>query len=402
MRVKLKIKDILQYFLVILIILSGETIWEKVPNEVVRERFTLFIYGGATLILTFLLFVGNKRIKKANYRSTIVWGIYFIFLLFENILIYKVNTALLFSIPTLLLIVYTFFNLEEITCIMDKFYNIVFIIAASSLIIYILYIVLNIIVPPASFPFLRNNWVQYAPSFYLFFYPQGIRNCAFFYEAPKFNVILSLALAYSCYIKKEFLTLRNIIILATVVSAQSVTGVLIVLLIFLSKLLFKDDKFSSKDNNLLILIFPAILVMTSIFANDIFLDKLNSASGSERLLDYLIGFKAWLKAPIFGVGIGNNNTIDSVAAELGRTSLGFSNGLFRILVQGGIYLLILLIFPLIRFIRAGIKHGRPYLIFYCFVFLFLVITTSFSNTLVYSLVVSGMLGYVQLLKIKNN
>ena len=46
MIVKFKIKDILQYFLVILVILSGETIWEKIPNEVARERFTLFIYGG--------------------------------------------------------------------------------------------------------------------------------------------------------------------------------------------------------------------------------------------------------------------------------------------------------------------------------------------------------------------
>lgn len=120
-----------------------------------------------------------------------------------------VNLALLFTIPTALMILYFSFNLGELSSVMEKTYNIIYIIALTSLIIFIPYVLLGILDAPTLFPFLRNNWTQYAPSFYIYSYPQGNRNCAFFYEAPKYNVILTLALAYSCYIKKECLLLEN-------------------------------------------------------------------------------------------------------------------------------------------------------------------------------------------------
>lgn len=382
---KYKIKNCLQYMFVLFVILASETIWEKMPNKVARDKFSLFVYGMASIIVVLLILSGNKIIKKRSARSIFLYSMYFILLIAINAVIYKVNVALLFSIPTLLMISYFIANSNEIIPVMDKFYQVVFLISLISLIIFVPYIILGVVDAPTTFPFLRNNWTQYAPSFYLFFYPQGTRNCAFFYEAPKFNVILTLALAYSCYIKKEFVTVKNIVILLTIVSAQSVTGILLALFIIATKLIFKEDEYKIGKRNVFLILSPILLTGLTFAFIEIFSAKIASASGVERLQDYYVGFMAWKQNILFGSGIGNNDIIDSVSQIMGRESLGFSNGIFRILAQGGLYLFLLLIIPILKIIKDGVHQKRPYILFFCFIFLAMILTTSFSNTLVYSL-----------------
>ena len=158
-----KIVNVLQYLLVIFIILSSETIWEKMPNKSLRDHFSIIAYGGVSLLLFLLISLGRKKIK--NNFSISVFGaiLYLIILVIVNLLIYKINLALLFTIPTALMILYFSFNLGELSSVMEKTYNIIYIIALTSLIIFIPYVLLGILDAPTLFPFLRNNWTQYAP-----------------------------------------------------------------------------------------------------------------------------------------------------------------------------------------------------------------------------------------------
>ena len=380
-----KIVNILQYLLVLFIILASETIWEKMPDKILRDRFSIFAYGGVSIFLFFLILLGRKRVARNLFLTTLVGGLYLIGLLVVNALIYKINLALLFTVPTALLIIYFTLNLGELYCVMEKLYNITFIIALFSLLIFIPYIIMGIIDAPTLFPFLRNNWTQYAPSFYLFSYPQGDRNCAFFYEAPKYNIILTFALSYSCYIKKEFLTIKNIVIILTIISAQSVTGILLSIFIIITKSLFKTDEYKIGKNNIVLILSPIVLTGALIVSMNIFSKKIVSVSGAERLLDYSIGFDAWKQNIFWGAGIGNNSKIDSLALERGRVSLGFSNGIFRILAQGGIYLFLLFLIPFLNVLKVGFKQKRPYILFYAFVFATMLFTASFSNTMIYAL-----------------
>ena len=380
-----KIVNVLQYLLVIFIILSSETIWEKMPNKSLRDHFSIIAYGGVSLLLFLLISLGRKKIKNNFLISVFGAILYLIILVIVNLLIYKINLALLFTIPTALMILYFSFNLGELSSVMEKTYNIIYIIALTSLIIFIPYVLLGILDAPTLFPFLRNNWTQYAPSFYIYSYPQGNRNCAFFYEAPKYNVILTLALAYSCYIKKECLTFKNIIIFCTILSAQSVTGILLSIFIIVTKAIFESDHYKIGKNNIILILSPIILIIALIASANIFSEKITSGSGIERLLDCAIGLAAWKENIVWGAGIGNNSTIDSVALSYGREFLGFSNGTFRILAQGGIYLFLFFLVPFLKLVRLGFKQKRPYVLFYAFVFLAMIFTTSFSNTMIYAL-----------------
>ena len=332
------------------------------PNKSLRDHFSIIAYGGVSLLLFLLISLGRKKIK--NNFSISVFGaiLYLIILVIVNLLIYKINLALLFTIPTALMILYFSFNLGELSSVMEKTYNIIYIIALTSLIIFIPYVLLGILDAPTLFPFLRNNWTQYAPSFYIYSYPQGNRNCAFFYEAPKYNVILTLALAYSCYIKKEL----SIFIIVT-------------------KAIFESDHYKIGKNNIILILSPIILIIALIASANIFSEKITSGSGIERLLDCAIGLAAWKENIVWGAGIGNNSTIDSVALSYGRVFLGFSNGTFRILAQGGIYLFLFFLVPFLKLVRLGFKQKRPYVLFYAFVFLAMIFTTSFSNTMIYAL-----------------
>ena len=254
------------------------------PNKSLRDHFSIIAYGGVSLLLFLLISLGRKKIK--NNFSISVFGaiLYLIILVIVNLLIYKINLALLFTIPTALMILYFSFNLGELSSVMEKTYNIIYIIALTSLIIFIPYVLLGILDAPTLFPFLRNNWTQYAPSFYIYSYPQGNRNCAFFYEAPKYNVILTLALAYSCYIKKECLTFKNIIIFCTILSAQSVTGILLSIFIIVTKAIFESDHYKiGKNNIILIYIKPHLKSILNKRITDIF-DK-------EYLIKILIDAK---------------------------------------------------------------------------------------------------------------
>lgn len=74
--------------------------------------------------------------------------------------------------------------------------------------------------------------------------------------------------------------------------------------------------------------------------------------------DYAAGFTVWKKSFLWGVGFSNWDVIKSYMSLFRRDNLGFSNGIFVVLVEGGLLLLSVYIFPIITCIYNALKQNK--------------------------------------------
>lgn len=105
--------------------------------------------------------------------------------------------------------------------------------------------------------------------------------------------------------------------------------------------------------------------------------KLVWGSGSARLNDYYVGFRAWLNRPFFGGGWENLEYLQEFMPGWRAEEIGFSNSPFEILGQGGIYIGALYIYafaaPLIRAVRRHDRNRILLIVFFAVLFSFTVI-----------------------------
>lgn len=372
--------------LALFVILECESIWKFEYLESSRNRYIIFV--NAVIILCVLLLMIFSTHKICETKIVVIGELYLIGLAFINFCIYKLNNALLFIVPTAILLVYLMQD-SNITRLFDTLYNLIVIIALISLVCYVLFSLLHVISAPKTFIMTRSNYPQQIKSFYIYFIPQQMgdfdRNCAFFYEAPKYNLLLTIALAYSLFIRNELFTKKNIIIMITIISALSVTGVIIGTGMTIIRIV-QNIKEMSKQK-LLILIgigFPIIIVLLVVLFN-VYQAKTQTGSYMVRMMDYYIGYLTWIEKPLFGQGIGNTSVLDSYILSLRGSGLGFSNGIFRILVNGGLYLFLFFFIPYIKYMKKVLKHRNYNYFIFGIVFFVLLVTTSFTNNTIYSI-----------------
>ena len=88
----------------------------------------------------------------------------------------------------------------------------------------------------------------------------------------------------------------------------------------------------------------------------IFMDKSTSNSWKTRLDDYIVGFNVWRKSPIWGYGFNRWSVVTTYMSSFRQNNLGFSNGIFIVLVEGGLLLASTYILPAISCIFYAIKQ----------------------------------------------
>lgn len=230
---------------------------------------------------------------------------------------------------------------NEFKIFLRTFSNLMALLAAVSLAMWLLGPILHIIEPNCS---LESAWTGYATVregyCWLQYETQKLmlpaigeiyRNTGFFTEAPMYSFALCCALFFEVILQEKSRKVIVTIISAAVVTTISTTGLVFLALLFVCVILRRVDSLFGR------LFAAAIIAVVVVIAVTLIMAKLGDSSGITRLDDFRAGLLTWLDYPIFGAGFEGYSSIVKGKMGLFRASnLGFSNSLTDVLAQGGI------------------------------------------------------------------
>lgn len=380
---KLSLIDILDYMWIILIIVQCHSIY-TVKSEPFNLTVPLLVTTAMLLLLNLLRFtLSIKFIHKFIYML----GLYFIAIVTffltnigANLTILNI-TKYFIMLPLFFLINSIYMNKKILPALLSKFVNVVVILAIFSLFFWIFGTLLNVVHPTST---VINQWSggRLINSYYnlyfetqqmIFFGIHIIRNSGIFAESPIWGLILSIAYVTDLLILKSDKNNKRNIIILTMLSTISTTGIIIIGLAILYKITTNRHKAK-------LLLFPVTLGLG--FSLLLLLsEKSETVSANLRVDDYNIGFKVWKAS--FWIGHGLNNGILAIQSYIPtfERSLGYSNTLFVILAQGGLLLFLIYFSPMILILfKKNINLDFKFAIILFFI---LVTTIIFEGTFLF-------------------
>ena len=172
-----------------------------------------------------------------------------------------------------------------------------------------------------------------------FFKGPFIRNSSIFYEPGLYGVYLVLVYAYEKLKNKKLNPFKRGVIIISTISTFSPPAIIL--------LLFTEIALRAKNKNSLpFLCLIAVPVLSCIAFYFISL-KSDTTSFYLRVQDIFIGLKLFTTSPIIGHGLLNENLIKEYFLNTEGMQRGLSNGLLTLLYQGGLFVAIYYIYPLV-------------------------------------------------------
>lgn len=378
------LKSVLEYTVAVCLALECDSIWKWTNGS---GYFKYGIYFLFTVSMLGLLAIQKLKINRKN--QVVVVAVLSYLLVFLVINYNAVRDTFQFVSVLLLFFVYASFTpSNNMLSIIKKYSSFIVFLACLSLIFFIFGSLLHIIHTNTSVIVWVNNMPREVESYWYLHYERQFddtfglntfRNTGIFVEAPKYSLNLSIALLYELLGSKRVgnkLSARAWILIITIITTFTTTGITFVLAVLVFKILLSESKSRivhfMKYLTLLCMVFAAIGAI-----NYLFHLKAATDSYDSRIDDYTAGLKAWLKYPLFGSGYMNMQVIHKYMSTFRSKNVGFSNSLFRVLAQGGIYLLILYLLPALKIIIKGIKEKQINLIIFSAAFIYLFVSTSF-------------------------
>ena len=387
-----KLSSFLEYLFFLLIVISTRSIFIHLLDGAHNDRIVKILILIVSMFIL-LLNINSLRLEKKSLLGIVLYYIVSGALLFYNVLIIKDGIlAFIFNIILLLPIFWivcrVFYLNNRLVYLLHKYSDIVFIIASISLFFLLAGSLLDIIEPNS---YLTSIWADEDGRlingyYYLYFETQkinllgfeGWRNTSIFVEGPIFNIVLLVAFVNLLFLdkrSKKSINIKALIILVSIFSVLSTTGIFLSIFILLYKFYFRN-KLTRKRIRLLLSLSPVLLYATILFLYNLALDKAQTGSASMRVDDIHAGIIAWLDSPIVGNGYTHLEAIFKYMNMSIRPNTGYSNGILSTLVQGGITLFLIYFLP---FILLFIKKGRDmkFVIIMWFVIMF---STIIDNT----------------------
>ena len=387
-----KLSSFLEYVFFLLIVISTRSVFIHLLDASHNDRIVKILILTVSLFIL-LLNLNSLRLEKKSFLGIILYYIasgalffYNIFIIKEGILAFIFNIILL--LPIFWIVCRVFYLNDRLIYLLHKYSDIVFIIASISLFFWLAGSLLDIIEPNT---YLTSIWANEDGRlingyYYLYFETQrinllgfeGWRNTSIFVEGPMFNIVLLVALVNLLFLdkrSKKSINIKALIILVSIFSVLSTTGIFLSIFILLYKFYFRN-KLTRKRILLLLSLSPVLLYATILFLYNLALDKAQTGSASMRVDDIHAGIMAWLDSPIVGNGYTHLEAILKYMNMSIRPNTGYSNGILSTLVQGGITLFLIYFLPFILFF---IKKGRDmkFVILMWFVIMF---STIIDNT----------------------
>ena len=347
-----KLSSFLEYLFFLLIVISTRSIFIHLLDGAHNDRIVKILILIVSMFIL-LLNINSLRLEKKSLLGIVLYYIVSGALLFYNVLIIKDGIlAFIFNIILLLPIFWivcrVFYLNNRLVYLLHKYSDIVFIIASISLFFWLAGSLLDIIEPNS---YLTSIWADEDGRlingyYYLYFETQkinllgfeGWRNTSIFVEGPIFNIVLLVAFVNLLFLdkrSKKSINIKALIILVSIFSVLSTTGIFLSIFILLYKFYFRN-KLTRKRIRLLLSLSPVLLYATILFLYNLALDKAQTGSASMRVDDIHAGIIAWLDSPIVGNGYTHLEAIFKYMNMSIRPNTGYSNGILSTLVQGGI------------------------------------------------------------------
>lgn len=219
-----------------------------------------------------------------------------------------------------------------------------------------------------------------------------IRNTGIFPEAPIYSYFLCIALFIELFLKRDkVFNIKTLILLVTIFSTTSTTGILIALpAIFLKVML----QFKGSPILAIVCLFSPVLIyiLWFLFVNKLHTSGNNVSTFNHRISDVFACIKAWKNHIVFGNGIFNTRSIENYESQTFIqtsnyegfiNSVGDASGLMRSLAYGGIIYSLIYIIPTTIFSCKSLKS----LLFAIFMFSLFVFTIV-SDSYIYIIIIS--------------
>lgn len=361
-----------EYILVIFIVIEFNTPYTYFP--IIRYCVFLLIYS--SLIILILL-------MKLNLRTVLLTGALLFGGLIPALNVYEGNFVMYVSLFFIFFpLCFAFIqlklrgNVDGISECLIVFSNIVLVIAICSLFFWSFGSIFEIISPTLYIP---TEWGgdRFIPTYYgLYFETQEIntnvlgdiitRNSGIFNEAPMYNMILCFSLSVELFLKKRSL-LRICVLVITIMSTLSTTGLIFITIVFSYKILLSLIK-----TNFSFLILLPIIALIPFFLISFGLENKRESGGesyNNRVHDIEKCIEVGMENPIIGIGIIHKGVEDGANSN----SFGYSNSLFTVFAHGGLYFLTLYFFSfiIVPFIVLKRKHNTSFAkIIFSYLFLF--------------------------------
>lgn len=385
---KIKTKTLFENIVAICIILDCESVWKWMHGSgYFRLALTLCFMGS----LMALLLRDGAVVRYGSKNRAIFMGFYLSFLVIYNVAINSAHVMDVFQLALTLALMLLFFNNEEnIRDVMQCCSKILCFVAVASLFFWLFGSILHVFNPSQELTIYVSDVPRVKQSYFFLQYEMqkeeilgasGIwRNTGFFYEGPKYVLLLSLMLAYELFIARSTSFKRCIIFSITALSTMSMTGVYAIGLIWILYLFVRYPVGSNRGlffRALLVLVLFGIGTQVASYFESTFTLKASTASYSTRMDNYQAGFAAWLENPILGSGYLNMTNVIAHYSSFRLNDIGYSNSIFRVLAQGGIYLALIYVVPMLKSIQEAIITRNSKKVGFLLIFLYYFITTSF-------------------------
>lgn len=356
-----------EYFIMFLIIVSTNTVYTL--NKFASARVLAF---GVGIIMFFVavqviaLHLNSNRTKLITILF--VYYMYIMFYCFMTDFYGKTQFISIFWVffPASVCYWYARFLDGKLNVSVHRFVNIVQLLSILSLACWVLFSNLHLIEGNTMYSGWSGTnitnyfWIHFDTQTQSIFSGVITRNTGIFLEAPMYAYTLLCALYAELFISDEHRMPVIIILLITLVTTFSTTGIIFGVLAVAYYIIRRHVTHIS----------PVGIVMVTIVAGvslwvikSALSSKTGSTSATLRNDDLHAGMIAWMKHPFFGNGFNNMHVIHSSMAawrlkDGSVGALGFTSGVLKILSDGGIYLFVAYFLPLFSFFSTALTQSK--------------------------------------------
>lgn len=370
-----------EYVMVALLILNGPTVYYQSYNKNYHLKMAIVLLSVIVAIFSaFFLYFYKKDCKNLAILLIIYLCYILIFFSFNSL---ETNRGIfiakfLIFVPCMMIYSWTLVTFNRLLVFFKEFINLMVVLSILSILFWFIGSTLHLI-QPNDLAIIDWGRIQSVPSYHnIYFEIQeipiigGVRNTGIFCEAPMYSFFLSLAFVLQTVFLKQLLNFKTIILGLTILTTVSATGLIIVV----SSLIFYFQ--NNKGNTTYKYIYDLFISVTSfvigiIYVINIFHNRLNTISFMTRIDDINAGIKTWMTSPLFGTGYDNLTPILKYMSIFRSDNLGFSSGIFGVLSQGGIYLLLFYVVPIISLCIYSFFNKYYEFAFFSILFLILLV-----------------------------
>ena len=250
-------------------------------------------------------------------------------------------------------------NRESLVRFLRRFVSFVTVLAAISIVFWLLGSTLKTIKPDSYVEYLWDKYVLTANSYHgVYFETQrGVefsfsdwRNDGVFVEAPMYSFILCLALGTNALLLREK-AFKSIVLTITILTTTSTTGYVAICIVLFAIISTTPVK-GKTLNALRLACIPIIIVSMMIAVQFVLGEKVETGSYSVRSDHLATCFKLFWDSFPLGVGFGDSQTFVNAYTYAQGTSVGTA----YLLAQGGIFSVVLYICPLLYSIYRGLAR----------------------------------------------